>query len=137
MSASSSSSDAPGPSSANAKIEKLEAKRDRVEAERELVKDLLKVKEGERSNFIDNNPDYEGLREYQIGGLLIRERERLDQQESRLSAEIHDLRSSSGNYPHFYCHAFTFFISYIYVCFWLLGLTIIPHPYLFHYEAPI
>ena len=130
MSASSSSSDAPGASSANAKIEKLEAdidlvkaKRDRVEAERELVKDLLKVKEGERSNFIDNNPGYAGLESFTTPELK-EEKNRLDQQESRLSAEIHDLRSSSGNYPHCYCHASTFFISYIYVCFWLLGLTV-------------
>ena len=119
MSASSSSSDAPGASSANAKIEKLEAERDLIKAERELVKDLLKVKEGERDNFIDNTSGYAGLKSFTTPELK-EEKKRLDQAIHDLSAEIHDLRSSSGNYPQFYCHASTFFISYIYV----FGLTV-------------
>ena len=71
-----------------------------MKAERELVKNLLKVKEGSRPDFIDNNQDYEGLRPYITNDKLMEKENRLDQQESRLSAEIHDLRTiSSGKYP--------------------------------------
>jgi hypothetical protein len=84
----------------DAKIEKLKAARDLVKAERELAKNLLKVKEGSRPDFIDNNQDYEGLRPYITNDKLMEKENRLDQQESRLSTEIHDLRTvSSGKYP--------------------------------------
>ena len=81
-------------------IRELKAKRDRVEAKRELVMNLLELDEVQRPDFIDNNQDYEGLRPYITNDKLMEKENRLDQQESRLSAEIHDLRTvSSGKYP--------------------------------------
>ena len=105
----------------DAKIEKLEAKRDRVEAERELVKNLLKVKEDKRPEFIQNNQAYEGLESFNTQELK-EEKIRLDQTIHDFSAEILSLRTvSSGKYPHCYCHVSPYFNSY--TCLFLIAWT--------------
>jgi len=115
----SSSSSSAGVASSNpnsAKIGKLEAERDGVKAEIKFVKNLLKVKEAKRPEFIQNNPAYEGLESYNTQELK-EEKIRLDQQESRLSAEILALMTSStGKYPHCYCHVSLYSNSFISIC---------------------
>ena len=101
--ASSSSAVVAASSNANdAKIEKLETKRETVEAKRELVEKVLEQDEGNRPAYCANTPGCKGLKDYDVKELK-EEKIRLDQQESRLSAEILSLRTvSSGKYPHCY-----------------------------------
>lgn len=101
MSSSSSSSSARATASISAneaEIRDLKAKRDRVESKRDLVENLLKVKEPQRPKFFENNPDYVGLESFTTAEL--KEKEKLLTQEiSELSAEILSLRTPPGKYP--------------------------------------
>ena len=97
--ASSSSAGAASSNPNDAEIRELKAKRDLVEAERELVKKVLEQDEGNRTAFCVNTPGCKRLKAYNTQELK-EETQSLSKEISDLSAEILSLRTvSSGKYP--------------------------------------
>jgi hypothetical protein len=82
-----------------------------LKAKREFIEQLLGLEEIDRKQFCLDSPLYKGLKAYKT------DEELMDEKKS-VSAEILSLRtSSSGKYPHCYCHFSLYFNSYISICF--------------------
>ena len=82
-----------------------------LKAKREFIEQLLGLEEIDRKQFCLDSALYQGLKAYKTD-------EQLMEKEKSVSAEILSLRtSSSGKYPHCYCHVSLYFNSYISICF--------------------